>query len=259
MLLATPGTNESAGEAYGFHLAWSGNHRLRVDTLTDGRVLTSLGALLLPGEVRLAPGETFASPEIVAAYSADGLSALSRKFHEHVRTKLLRPAMRAKPRPVHYNTWEAVYFDHDVAKLKELATRAADIGFGGSKRRARIVDTRSGYPALLEQFCAACIFGGGAVTFCTGRRNTGGNGCRIKGSKQLARPDSVALVDGDRRDAACAGEAQRGFPPPGDGACRGNGRWQIGAADLGNPDLRCCRRRRGCRLAARGEHCNGQH
>ncbi|MDO8311053.1 MAG: alpha-galactosidase, partial [Sideroxyarcus sp.] len=128
MLLATSGTNESAGEAYGFHLAWSGNHRLRVDTLTDGRVLTSFGALLLPGEVRLAPGETFASPEIVAAYSADGLSALSRKFHEHVRTKLLRPAMRAKPRPVHYNTWEAVYFDHDVAKLKELATRAADIG-----------------------------------------------------------------------------------------------------------------------------------
>ena len=128
MLLATSSTNETAGEAYGFHLAWSGNHRLRVDTLTDGRVLTSLGALLLPGEVRLAPGETFASPEIVAAYGADGLSALSRKFHEHVRTKLLRPAMRAKPRPVHYNTWEAVYFDHDVAKLKELATRAADIG-----------------------------------------------------------------------------------------------------------------------------------
>jgi alpha-galactosidase len=128
MLLATPGTNESAGEAYGFHLAWSGNHRLRVDTLTDGRVLTSLGALLLPGEVRLAPGETFASPEIVAAYSTDGFSALSRKFHEHVRTKLLRPTMRAKPRPVHYNTWEAVYFDQDVAKLKELATRAADIG-----------------------------------------------------------------------------------------------------------------------------------
>ncbi|MFN3450886.1 MAG: alpha-galactosidase [Sphingorhabdus sp.] len=128
ILLATPGTNESAGEAYGFHLEWSGNHRLRVDSLTDGRVLASLGALLLPGEVRLAPGETFASPQIVAAYSADGFSALSRKFHEYVRTKLLRPEMRAKPRPVHYNTWEAVYFDHDVKKLKELATRAADIG-----------------------------------------------------------------------------------------------------------------------------------
>ena len=128
ILLAATDTNESTGEVYGFHLAFSGNHRIRVDSLTDGRVLVSLGALLLPGEVRLAPGETYASPEIVAAYSGQGLSKLSRKFHDHVRTKLLSPEMRAKPRPVHYNTWEAVYFDHDVEKLKELATRAADIG-----------------------------------------------------------------------------------------------------------------------------------
>jgi alpha-galactosidase len=128
ILLAATDTNESTGEVYGFHLAFSGNHRVRVDSLTDGRVLVSLGALLLPGEVRLAPGETYASPEIVAAYSGQGLSKLSRKFHDHVRTKLLSPEMRAKPRPVHYNTWEAVYFDHDVEKLKELATRAAEIG-----------------------------------------------------------------------------------------------------------------------------------
>jgi len=128
ILLATADTHESAGEAYGFHLAFSGNHRLRVDSLTDGRVLASLGALLLPGEVRLAPAESYASPQIIAAYSGAGLSALSRKFHDHVRTKLLRPETRAKPRPVHYNSWEAVYFDHDINKLKELATRAAAIG-----------------------------------------------------------------------------------------------------------------------------------
>ena len=128
ILLAATDTNESTGDVYGFHLAFSGNHCIRVDSLTDGRGLVSIGALLFPGEVRLAPGETYASPEIVAAYSGQGLSKLSRKFHDHVRTKLLSPAMRSKPRPVHYNTWEAVYFDHDVEKLKELATRAADIG-----------------------------------------------------------------------------------------------------------------------------------
>ena len=128
ILLAATDTNESTGDVYGFHLAFSGNHCIRVDSLTDGRGLVSIGALLFPGEVRLAPGETYASPEIVAAYSGQGLSKLSRKFHDHVRTKLLRPAMRSKPRPVHYNTWEAVYFDHDVEKLKELATRAAEIG-----------------------------------------------------------------------------------------------------------------------------------
>ena len=128
ILLAATDTNESTGDVYGFHLAFSGNHCIRVDSLTDGRGLVSIGALLFPGEVRLAPGETYASPEIVAAYSGQGLSKLSRKFHDHVRTKLLSPAMRSKPRPVHYNTWEAVYFDHDVEKLKELATRAAEIG-----------------------------------------------------------------------------------------------------------------------------------
>ncbi len=128
LLLAAADTNEGAGEVYGLHLAWSGNHRLRVDTLTDGRVVASMGALLFPGEIRLAPGESYASPEIVAAYSADGFSALSRKFHSHVRAKLLRPEMRAKPRPVHYNTWEAVYFDHDTDKLKEIASRAAALG-----------------------------------------------------------------------------------------------------------------------------------
>jgi alpha-galactosidase len=128
MLLAGADANESQGEVYGLHLAWSGNHRLRIDSLTDGRVFASLGALLFPGEIRLAPGESYASPDIVAAYSSDGLSALSRKFHAHVRDKILRPELRGKPRPVHHNTWEAVYFAHDVGRLKELATRAAGIG-----------------------------------------------------------------------------------------------------------------------------------
>lgn len=128
LLLAAADTNESTGEVYGLHLAWSGNHRLRVDSLTDGRVVASMGALLFPGEIRLAAGESYASPEIMAAYSANGLSALSRKFHSHVREKLLRPEMRAKPRPVHYNTWEAVYFSHDTDRLKDLATRAAALG-----------------------------------------------------------------------------------------------------------------------------------
>ena len=128
VILCAPSTNENAGDAFGLHLAWSGNHRVRVDTLNDGRVLASLGALLLPGEIRLGPGESYVSPDIVAGFSANGLAALRRHFHHHVRTNILRPATRAKLRPVHYNTWEAVYFDHDIDKLKDLATRAAALG-----------------------------------------------------------------------------------------------------------------------------------
>jgi alpha-galactosidase len=146
VIVCGPATTENAGEAFGLTLAWSGNHRLRVDTLNDGRVFASMGALLLPGEIRLAPGESYQSPNILAGYSADGLSALSRHFHHHVRTNILRPSTRAKPRPVHYNTWEAVWFNHDVAKLKDLAKRAAalgverfvlDDGWFGSRRHDR--------------------------------------------------------------------------------------------------------------------------
>ena len=128
IILCESSTNESRGDAYGLHLAWSGNHRIRVDSISDGQVFASLGALFFPGEIRLAAGEAYQSPDIVAAYSALGLSGLSQKFHHHVRTKLLRPSTRARLRPVHYNTWEAVYFDHDILRLKELATRAAAIG-----------------------------------------------------------------------------------------------------------------------------------
>ena len=32
------------------------------------------------------------------------------------------------PRPVHYNCWEAIYFDHDIKTLKAIATKAAEIG-----------------------------------------------------------------------------------------------------------------------------------
>jgi alpha-galactosidase len=128
IICCTPATTERAGDAYGMHLAWSGNHRIRVDTLSDGRVFASMGALLYPGELRLAPGARYASPQIVAAYSGDGLSPLSQFFHAHVRDHVLTPAMQAKPRPVHYNTWEAVYFGHDMDTLKTIASRAAEIG-----------------------------------------------------------------------------------------------------------------------------------
>ncbi len=128
VILCGTHTTENAGEAYGIHLAWSGNHRIRVDTLSDGSVFASMGALQFPGEIRLAKGESYESPAIIASYSGQGLSAMSRQFHAHVRQRLLRPSTRAKPRPVHYNSWEAVYFDHNLDRLKAIAEKAASVG-----------------------------------------------------------------------------------------------------------------------------------
>jgi alpha-galactosidase len=128
IILCADSTREQSGEAYGLHLAWSGNHSIRVDTINDGRVFASMGALLFPGETQLAAGESYASPATIAGYSAQGLSSLSRRFHDYVRENVLPDDVRNRPRLVHYNSWEAVYFDHDIEQLKAMADKAAAIG-----------------------------------------------------------------------------------------------------------------------------------
>ncbi|MEL6873868.1 MAG: alpha-galactosidase [Pseudomonadota bacterium] len=128
VILCEEKTREQSGEACGVHLAWSGNHHLRVDTGNSGDVMASAGALLLPGEIILAPGEEYSSPSVIASYSARGLTGLGQRFHDHVRFNRLRESVRNRPRPVHYNSWEAVYFDHDPEQLKAMASKAAEIG-----------------------------------------------------------------------------------------------------------------------------------
>lgn len=119
---------EATGETYGFHLGWSGNHRIHVETLSDARAFVQMGELFMPGEMRLAPGQTYVSPKLHAAYSDAGLSGLSRGYHDWMRARPEHARLRAKPRPVHYNTWEAVYFDHDQDRLAQLVDTAAAIG-----------------------------------------------------------------------------------------------------------------------------------
>jgi len=127
-VLHHPATNEANGSCFGFHLGWSGNHKMRVDTLGDGRSYAQLGELLLPGEVILQQGQSYQSPDLFVAHSNEGFTALSQQFHRYVRAELVTDAVKAKPRPVHYNTWEGIYFDHDMATLTELAQKAASAG-----------------------------------------------------------------------------------------------------------------------------------
>ena len=119
---------ETQGEALALHLGWSGNHRTTVETLADGRGYVQMGELFLPGEMILAPGARYRSPNLFIAASDTGRNGINHGFHRHVRQKLLQPALRARPRPVHFNSWEAVYFDHDIESLKSLVDEAAAIG-----------------------------------------------------------------------------------------------------------------------------------
>ena len=59
LFAGTRAFGEEHGEVWAAHLGWSGNHHLRVEALPDGRRFLSLAELLLPGEVRLAPGTSW--------------------------------------------------------------------------------------------------------------------------------------------------------------------------------------------------------
>ena len=119
--------NEWHGEVWGAHLAWSGNHVLLAEVLSDGRKYLQLGELQMAGEICLEPGGSYSTPEVVATYSQNGLTPASWGFHRSVRANL--PKFKNSPlRKVLLNTWEAVYFDHDEEKLKQLANLAVRVG-----------------------------------------------------------------------------------------------------------------------------------
>ena len=120
--------NESAGEAYGLHLGWSGNHHLRIEEQFVGRAYAQFGELFFPGELSLEPGESYCSPVLYGASSNTGLTDLSACFHQYIRENLTDPRMQGKPKPVHFNTWEAMYFDLSMSRLCQLADEAAAVG-----------------------------------------------------------------------------------------------------------------------------------
>ena len=118
------------GGLYALHLGWSGNHCIAIDRLDDGRSLIHTGELFEPGEIILAAGESYTSPKAYAAREAWGdVEDLSPVFHSVLRRNILKwPNGKMKPRPVLLNTWEGNYFNHDVERLKQQATLAAEVG-----------------------------------------------------------------------------------------------------------------------------------
>ncbi|MEM8770811.1 MAG: alpha-galactosidase [Pseudomonadota bacterium] len=128
IVAAAKSTSENLGPCAGFHLGWSGNHRLRVDSHSDGRSFLQMGELFLPGEMVLACGEQYETPALYAAWSESGLNTLSQRFHSHVLNSVMDKRIASKPRPVHFNTWEAIYFDQSEDKVLDLAEKAASVG-----------------------------------------------------------------------------------------------------------------------------------
>lgn len=122
--LGTAGFGYREGEVWGVHTAFSGNHIHQAQRDYLGANLLGGGELLLPGEGDLAAGRSYATPWVYFNY-AGGLDRQASRFHRHLRSLPVHPE---SDRPVTLNVWEAVYFDHDLDRLTELADRAAALG-----------------------------------------------------------------------------------------------------------------------------------
>ena len=127
MIVGTEGFKEQTGEVWGVHLGWSGNHRFQVAVKSNGKRFIQAEALYLAGEVSLAKGETLSTPWLYATYSDEGLNKMSQNFHQFLRKNIIHFASD-KPRPVHLNTWEGIFFDHNPDYIMKMATKAAQMG-----------------------------------------------------------------------------------------------------------------------------------
>ena len=123
VFVGSTGFSEQRGDVWGVHLAHSGNFRIMCDGITETLRTVHAGELLQSGELVLQPGESHDAPVVVVSYSSCGLTPASQNFHRHVRSFASTPH-----RPVVLNTWEAVYFRHDLDTLTQLADAAASVG-----------------------------------------------------------------------------------------------------------------------------------
>ncbi|MFK7877085.1 MAG: alpha-galactosidase [Paracoccaceae bacterium] len=124
LLIPCRGATNTQGQAYAFHYGWSGGHKMIAEELPDGRRQIQFGHA---ARMEVDPATRFETSPLYITYSSDGLNGCAVAFQRHLRDQIITPA-NDRPRPVHYNCWEAVYFDHKLDILRDIADRAADLG-----------------------------------------------------------------------------------------------------------------------------------
>ena len=126
--LKRPNTDEMSGEVMGFSLVYSGNFlaQVQVDNYNVTRVLMGINPTWF--DWKLAPGESFQTPEAVIVYSQDGLNGMSQTYHRLYQKRLARGVWRDRERPILINNWEATYFNFNEEKLLVIASKAKECG-----------------------------------------------------------------------------------------------------------------------------------
>jgi alpha-galactosidase len=116
---------ETAGQAIALTLLWPGAACQAIERASDGQGQVQIGAAFRPGEVTLAPSEAYILPSVLMTCSVNGRNGVRAAFHDAIRMRLPDHTV---PRPVHFNTWEAAYFNVSEPALMPLIARAAALG-----------------------------------------------------------------------------------------------------------------------------------
>ncbi|UTY40186.1 alpha-galactosidase [Allocoprobacillus halotolerans] len=118
----------NSGECYGMNLVYSGNFigQVEVDEWDYTRMMLGINPEYFNWELK--PESHFLTPEVLVAYSNEGLDGLSREYASFIENHIIDSKWLSKPRPIVYNSWEAMYFDMNQEKLYDLAVKAKDIG-----------------------------------------------------------------------------------------------------------------------------------
>lgn len=127
-ILCDRGTDEDHGNAYGFAFMYSGNFVF--DAEVDGYSQTRVAMGIHPKQFRflVKPGELFEAPEVVMAYSYNGLSRLSHSYHDIFRENACESKFINSKRPILINSWEPFGFKFDSEQLIKTAEISKDLG-----------------------------------------------------------------------------------------------------------------------------------
>lgn len=128
MALLSPDATEEFGEVYGVNLVYSSSFVLKAEGTIDGVTHLTGGINDFDFAWPLAAGETLATPEVVLAYSAEGLGGMSRAYHDAYREHLINPRYVKTPRPLLINNWEGTYFNFTNEKLMAIVDAVVGTG-----------------------------------------------------------------------------------------------------------------------------------
>ena len=128
VILCDKDTTEDFGNAYGVSFIYSGGFKIQMEKDQVDGIRLVCGLDDEEFLWKLAPGETFVTPEAALSYSEKGLTVLSDQFQKAYHANLIRSPWKDKKRPTLVNNWEATYFGFDAEKLLKIAGEAADLG-----------------------------------------------------------------------------------------------------------------------------------